>query len=70
MAVTAVMNNAVAMKMIVKRTAVVCAKLRRMTGTRSTAMVKMAARVLAIALMSGFGIRTTSDATSSLPWSL
>ena len=60
---TAVMTSAAAMKMIMKRRAVVCAKWRSMAGTE---IVKMAARVLAMALMSGVGTRTTSDFASSL----
>ena len=49
----AVKNSAAAMKMIMKRRAVVCARLRSMAATE---IVKMAARVLAMALMRGLGI--------------
>ena len=60
------MNSAAVMKMIMKRSALVCARLRSMAGTRNTEIVKMAARVLAMALMRGSGIRTTSEFAASL----
>ena len=47
-AVSAVMNSAAAMKIIVKRRILVCAVSTGMAGTRRTEVVRMAGKVLAM----------------------